>query len=333
MYAHMIRFYNKTDYAGLETHIANSYINPLLQVMNFTTRTRNLALHHTATACIQPDCILCEIGFLMDMLEKANGQNCQATNFLKVFSGQHETESRRLLEELTNAPQSTLIQETARYLLSWMAKDYARLSMNSPDWTLHKAFRTSTVSMIRCANCFHETRKGADTHVHDLNYSDVTPPRNVIQQSFSQVLKNSIGRLDGTRGWCSRCGKYQANHVQKIVEAVPDVLTINTAIRDDAAKQLWGKANWLPSEIGIVLHEGRIHCYEGAEVESLTGRFPIHVYQLVGLVAEIAGNNQRPHLVAMANGKPLSSVSPEGFSTDKDSVTHEKSCFDTASAR
>jgi hypothetical protein len=29
--------------------------------------------------------MFCELGFLIDMLEKATGQNCQATNFLKTF--------------------------------------------------------------------------------------------------------------------------------------------------------------------------------------------------------------------------------------------------------
>lgn len=33
-------------------------------------------------------CLLCELGYLIDMMEKAVGQNCQATNFLKTFSGQ-----------------------------------------------------------------------------------------------------------------------------------------------------------------------------------------------------------------------------------------------------
>ncbi len=80
------RFYNKTSYSGLETHIANSYINPLLQVLKFTPLVRNLALHHTASTCTHETCLLCEMGFLFDTLEKAEGQNCQATNFLKTFS-------------------------------------------------------------------------------------------------------------------------------------------------------------------------------------------------------------------------------------------------------
>lgn len=274
--------------------------------MRFTTRMRNLALHHTATSCLAPNCILCEIGFLFDMLEKARGQNCQATNFLKVFSGQPETESLRLLEELSTSPQSTLIQSTNRYLLEWMSKDYAR-NQSQLDWTLHQTLRTATLSKIRCGNCFHETRKVAEPHVHDLVYGETLTPRSHAQLSFSQVLKSSIGRLDGSRGWCSRCGKYQVSYVEKSIPQVPDILTINTAIRDNYAKQLWSRPGWLPNTIGVVLNQGRIHCYEGRELDSLLARdaFQIKVYQLVGIVAEITGEGQKPHLVSVANGERL----------------------------
>ena len=80
------RYYNKTGFSGLETHINNSYVNPLLQLLRFTPVVRNLALKHTATNCISESCLLCELGFLIDMLEKAEGANCQATNFLKAFT-------------------------------------------------------------------------------------------------------------------------------------------------------------------------------------------------------------------------------------------------------
>ena len=80
------RYYNKTRYSGLETHITNSYLNPLLQLFKFTPLVRNLALYHAASSCIADGCLLCEMGFLFDMLEKADGLSCQATNFLRAFS-------------------------------------------------------------------------------------------------------------------------------------------------------------------------------------------------------------------------------------------------------
>ena len=92
--ANIHRYYNKTDYSGLETHISNSYANALLQVMRFTPLIRNLALQHTATACISDLCLLCEMGFLVDMLEKASGFSCQATNMLKTL-GYHPQGTKR----------------------------------------------------------------------------------------------------------------------------------------------------------------------------------------------------------------------------------------------
>jgi PAB-dependent poly(A)-specific ribonuclease subunit 2 len=44
-----------------------------------------MALQHAATACVNDMCILCEMGFLFDMLEKGEGSICQATNLLKTF--------------------------------------------------------------------------------------------------------------------------------------------------------------------------------------------------------------------------------------------------------
>lgn len=83
-------YYNKTRYSGLETHISNSYANSLLQIMNFTPLIRNLALQHAATACLSEICLLCELGFLFDMLQKADGSICQATNLLKALSSHPE---------------------------------------------------------------------------------------------------------------------------------------------------------------------------------------------------------------------------------------------------
>jgi PAB-dependent poly(A)-specific ribonuclease subunit 2 len=51
------RFFNKTRYSGLETHISNSYANSLLQIMHFTPVIRNFALQHAATSCVSEICL------------------------------------------------------------------------------------------------------------------------------------------------------------------------------------------------------------------------------------------------------------------------------------
>ncbi|RUS31626.1 ubiquitin carboxyl-terminal hydrolase-domain-containing protein [Jimgerdemannia flammicorona] len=79
-------FYNKTNYGGLETHIANSYCNALLQVLYFTLLLRYVTKSHIGQPCPKENCLCCELGFLFRMLEDSKGQNCQASNFLKAFS-------------------------------------------------------------------------------------------------------------------------------------------------------------------------------------------------------------------------------------------------------
>lgn len=80
------RYYNNTTYSGLENHIANCYLNPLLQVFKYTTLIHNASLSHAAGSCVHEDCLLCEMGYLFDMLDKAEGKACRATNFLKTYS-------------------------------------------------------------------------------------------------------------------------------------------------------------------------------------------------------------------------------------------------------
>lgn len=77
-------FYNETSYSGLETHILNSYTNPVVQAMHYVYPIRRLAKSHITLNCPREHCLLCEFGFVVRMLEDAKGINCQASNFCKT---------------------------------------------------------------------------------------------------------------------------------------------------------------------------------------------------------------------------------------------------------
>lgn len=81
---------------------------------------------------------------------------------------------------------------------------------------------------------------------------------------------------------------------------------INAAIHSQDQKQLWSTPTWLPQEIGIIVSGGQFYCYEGQDLKLhlQRGVFDIHVYELVGFVADInSGDNQKSHLVSMINGR------------------------------
>ena len=305
-----IRYYNKTKFSGLETHIANSYANPLLQLFRFIPVIRNLALRHTATSCLFDHCLLCELGFLIDMLEKASGRNCQATNFLKTFSSNPTAGSLNILEDhSSNTALSSLIQSANRFLLEKFTSDYRQMSPQARH--MDQALATKVTAAIRCAHCTHEQMRAEDPYVHELIY----PTKNTVRSSirpiprpiFSQILKASVERQEQTRGWCPRCKRYQQLSTRKQVQNIPAVLMINAAIHSTESKQLWAIPNWLPQEIGVIVERGQFFCYEGQDLKLhiQRGAHNIQVYELVGAVADInSGENQKPHLVSLIDGKP-----------------------------
>ena len=309
-------YYNRTRYSGLETHIVNSYANPLLQLFRFTTVTRNLALHHTSRDCGFENCLLCELGFLIDMLEKAEGRQCQATNFLKNLSKHSSAAGLALLEEHTfNTPLSAMIQNMNRFLLGTIEENH-RLIDGSSDLVRH-AFGTVIRAIGTCSQCHIEAVQEKVAYSHDLVYPPKPSkhsPRNV-RQYFSQVLKASVERQEQQRGWCSRCQGYKPILSRREIQAIPAVLMLNAAVRTADAKQLWSTPGFLPKQIGIIVNNGQFYCYEGQDLQMhLTRRaFNIIVYELVGVVADIsAGDSSRSHLVSMINvGTADPEVSPE----------------------
>jgi PAB-dependent poly(A)-specific ribonuclease subunit 2 len=79
------RFYNKSPYSGLESHIANCYVNPVLQALHYLAPVRALAKAHIVTDCPAERCLLCELGFVARNLEDAHGVNCHAGNFCSTL--------------------------------------------------------------------------------------------------------------------------------------------------------------------------------------------------------------------------------------------------------
>jgi len=125
-------FYNETSYSGLENHISNSYANSLLQVLHYTPLVRNLALQHAATGCINDKCLLCEMGFVFDMLDKAEGSICHATNLLKTLSNHPQAGPLGLLEEdAPGASLTNMLQGLNRFLLDKIAQDYRSIPPHS----------------------------------------------------------------------------------------------------------------------------------------------------------------------------------------------------------
>ncbi|TGJ86618.1 hypothetical protein E0Z10_g2144 [Xylaria hypoxylon] len=271
-------YFNKSQYSGLQNHIVNAYANPLLQIMHYTPLIRNIALQHAATACVDALCLLCELAFLFDMLDKAEGEACQASNFTKILS--HHPDC--LLEEESHGNSRTLIlQRLARFLLQQMSQNYSTM-------------------VFKNIQSF-----GADSQ-SPAAFEEKPGQRNarVKGTTFSQVLKISVERETTNKGWCNICHRYQTLATRKTIHEIPSVLMLTTAIHTTEHRHLWATPGWLPEEIGIIVDNGNFFCYEGEDLKLhlQRGIHNITVYSLTGLAVNIdGGKQQQSHLVAMAN--------------------------------
>lgn len=216
-----------------------------------------------------------------------------------------------------------MLQGLTRFLLDKIVHDHK--SINPASSAMDQVLATSATSSIKCISCRSEYTRPGSTYVNDLLYpSNVSaaggrePSQLTLDQksgargakmpriTFSQVLKNSVERETTSKGWCSRCQRYQTIATRKSIHSVPAVLMLNTAITNSDHRILWSTPGWLPEEIGIIVEHGQFFCYEGEDLKLhlQRGMHNITVYSLIGMAINIeSGQTQKSHLVSMVNGK------------------------------
>ena len=303
------RAYNTTRYSGLETDISNSYLNSLLQVFRYTPVIRNHSLHHVSGRCLDENCLFCELGFLIDMLEKAGGEVCQATNFLKLFSNHPSAGRRNILED--ENPQGSLAKRLAdayTFLLTAMTQDSRR--MDPPEFQVDRVLTLGAQMTMRCSNCHSQTYNPAPSLTVDLAYLPYSPPGKYRSPSnrFTDILSQSFSSRTSNRGWCPSCRRHPSQIHRRTFIELPPILSIDAALERGAGgaknnAQYWAQPGWLPDEIGVAINrDGDIMCYEGERLEQLRHNSSVLVYDLVGLVAEInSTQGSKPHLVSFVN--------------------------------
>jgi PAB-dependent poly(A)-specific ribonuclease subunit 2 len=200
-------------------------------------------------------------------------------------------------------PLSATIQSVNRFFLKQVAHDYVTMATDSEG--IDEILASNAFEAIRCMNCNNETTKPANTYVQDLVYPQVDPKHSLRYLKFSSILKATMEREAKNRGWCSRCRRYQQLAIRKTVRQLPFVLMINAALGSNAAMRgLWENPGWLPSEIGIIIQDRNVYCFEGSDLALHLRNKSVNlvVYELVGFVAEIdASERHQPHLVSMVN--------------------------------
>lgn len=316
------RFYNHTDYSGLETHIINSYTNPLLQTLHYSAPIRAIAKAHICVDCKKENCLLCEAGFLFRMLEDARGINCQASNFSRAFSATPQAAALGLIDETNgNAPSYTsMIQNLNRWLLSTFSaesvvadvedvrvkrRDVADLvladkgSESMIDQILGLPMRTTNT----CANCGHTTQRETTLHTIDLIYPKEAGP----DTAFTELLQSGVMRETTTRATCVNCKMFASLNSKRNISrggesSLPSVLSVNAMATTAEQRLVWQDQLvnkemrfFLPTTIDIgVTSDGSVSVSSNQKIIQKGVR-----YALRSVICQIQSSaDHPPHLVS-----------------------------------
>ncbi|GAO46990.1 hypothetical protein G7K_1204-t1 [Saitoella complicata NRRL Y-17804] len=322
-------FYNKTAFAGLETHIPNSYCNALLQMYHFIPHLRRMSLAHMSASCSRHKCMFCELGFLSNMLQDAKGQNCHASNFLRTLKSMKQASALGLLDGEDGidgkiASRAPTIQSFNRFFLDQINMEGRETDQQPVTGDVQAAVTAKAATSIpadlmgmnittlmRCTACASESVKPSTNMVFDLIYPKPhTNRREPPVPSFSSVLRASIHREGQTRAWCNNCRQYQLLGTRKLVRNLPPVLSLNAAVLTPDQWQCWASKSWPPPRIGLSLINNRVTCIHGRDLEKKTNDSRVHIYELTSIVTEIRADKNDTHLIALVK-IPANDLSPE----------------------
>ncbi|KAJ7168294.1 ubiquitin carboxyl-terminal hydrolase-domain-containing protein [Mycena crocata] len=303
-------FYNKTEYSGLETHILNSYTNALLQIMHYSPPIRRLAKSHITTSCPREHCLLCELGFVVRMLEDAHGTNCQSSNFCKAVGVLAQSSNAIELidygRDSTEVDYALMIQSFHRFLLDHLSSEGNTFPHN-PLILKNQSFTPMSLlpvaapatqllgidakNLITCMNCKAVREKENMTHVIDLTY-----PRPILNEplplEFTAILRNALLRQMSHKATCQTCKHFSNFSSRRSIASrdLPPILAVNASVYTPESLSYWlDNRNQTFLKPHIELH---------GQVEGIDDPESV-VYELRSLVVQIVTKEKNSHLVAI----------------------------------
>ncbi|KAI0059101.1 PAB-dependent poly-A-specific ribonuclease subunit PAN2 [Artomyces pyxidatus] len=298
-------FYNKTEFSGLETHILNSYTNPLVQVLHYTNPVRTIAKCHIATDCQEEHCLLCELGFVSRMLEDAKGINCQSSNFCKTvgvlarsFNANDIIDYGR---DSVNPDYAHMIQAFHRLLMDRLSLDW---TMSPVPQFLPEPFMPGTSigtpitqllglvgkTITMCNNCKAITERDSLTHLIDLIYPSRKTNDTSKYADFASIVQASLHRQLTHKAICQTCKQYTTLESSRSIPTrhLPPVIAVNANVFTPENHRHWldnRKQTFLTPTIEVHGH-----------IEGVEDHVPT-TYELRSMIVKIVDTHS--HLVAI----------------------------------
>ncbi|KDQ59577.1 hypothetical protein JAAARDRAFT_77653 [Jaapia argillacea MUCL 33604] len=305
-------FFNKTDYSGLETHILNSYTNPLVQVMHYSLSIRRLAKSHITTNCPREHCLLCELGFIVRMLEDAKGINCQASNFCKTVGVLAQAQNAiEIIDYGRDTPAlnyAHMIQSFHRFLIDHLSSEGNAFphnptiltsalpgsGVNSPAAApITQLLGIDGKNVITCLTCKAVREKDNMTHMVDMVYPrKSSSDDSSASTDFAGILRSSLIRQMSHKATCQTCKQFATFESRRSIPSrdLPSLLAVNASVYSEESQKFWLDSRnhrFLTPTIDL---QGQVEGVDDPDVVT---------YELRSIVVQVADKEGSSHLVAI----------------------------------
>lgn len=250
--------FNRTCFSGLEANLPNAYSNNMIQVLYFVEPLRCALLNHL---CHREFCLSCELGFLFNMLDKAQGFPCQPSNFLRAFRTLPEASALGLIlpdsdEARKKANFPRLVQSWIRFVLQQIHSETQQLNPvenqsetteklpeNEHSSIVNNVFGANIAICNRC-RCGSEKEQDTNTLLFTLVYPDLYlsgngQEKSPILHSFSDVVEHSLSLEQTVTAWCDKCVIYQPTLQTKKLKTLPSVLVLSCGLDHASGANFW----------------------------------------------------------------------------------------------
>lgn len=309
-------YYNQTKFSGLECHVDNSYTNALLQLYRFVPEVFNFAVGSLAIENLNQDSLLTELGYLYDMLVKADGKHFRATNFQHTLSSIGEAYEVGILEKDHSSVNGHTITDLVQrsqwfniFLLNKLLSD-ERVSKQPLGLQPELGDILGVQIQHQMRRVYTDEHKSAATLKLFL---EVTSPRAnnfektphiPAQPDVIQYIESSMNRFEHERVQDTRAARYDIQETLHQVRRIPTVLSCNIILTSEEKRQIRNTRDWLKKKFHAGWSKNGYFLTEHIRgVPSGTASY-FEEYELVGFVAEISGEAEKDtHLVTFVQMK------------------------------
>ncbi|CAG9861289.1 unnamed protein product [Phyllotreta striolata] len=102
---------------------------------------------------------------------------------------------------------------------------------------ISKLFGTKQLQLNKCLKCNNEVRKESTLLACNLNYPSLELDKD--EWSFCEILKRSLCPQQTTPAWCENCSKFSPTSQHRLIQSLPNILSINTGLHNTQHKQFW----------------------------------------------------------------------------------------------